>query len=177
MYLIDGKHNHRKRAVVPHQLQQQLLGQTHSGPFGGHFSGQRTFNKLALHWWWNCMYSDTMEFCKNCPQCAAVSGFVRNHKPPLHPILVSRPFEIFGVDIMELPMTSSGNSYIVVFQDLFTKWPFVFPVPCTNSPFTLFGYSQNTLFPSVVCQSLYCQTMKQTYCHTMLDVCLVPRDP
>ena len=70
LYFIDGKHNHRKRADVPHQLQQQLLGQTHSGPFGGHFSGQRTFNKLALHWWWDRMYSDTMEFCKNCPQCA-----------------------------------------------------------------------------------------------------------
>ena len=47
-----------------------------------------------------------------------------------HPhIPVSRPFEIFGVDIMELPKTASGNTHMVVFQDLFTKWPFVFPVP------------------------------------------------
>ena len=90
LYFIDGKHNHRRGpAVVPHQLQHQLLGQTHSGPFGEHFSGQRTFNKVALHWWWNRMYSDTMEFCKNCPQCAAVSGFGRNHKPPLHHTPVS----------------------------------------------------------------------------------------
>lgn len=133
LYLIDSKHNHRRRAVVLHQLQQQLLEQTHSGPFGGHFSGQRTFAKLALHWWWSRMYSDTMEFCKNCPQCATVSGFGRHHKPPLHPIPVSRPLQIFGVDIMELPKTSSGNSYVVAFQDLFTKWPFVFPVPDQQS--------------------------------------------
>ena len=101
LYFMDGKYNHQKGVIV-----HQLLGQTHSGPFGGHFSGKRTFNKLAFHWRWNRMYSDTMEFCRNCPQCAAVSGFGSNHKPPLHPIPVSQHFEIFGVDIMELPKTS-----------------------------------------------------------------------
>ena len=30
-------------------------------------------------------------------------------------------FQTFGVDIMKLPKTSRGNSYVVVFQDLFTK--------------------------------------------------------
>ena len=66
LYFIDCKHNHRKRAVVPHYLQYQLLGQTHSGPFGGHFSGQRTFNKLALHWWWHRMYSDQIKITTSC---------------------------------------------------------------------------------------------------------------
>ena len=28
---------------------------------------------------------------------------------------------------MELPLTSSGNRYLIVFQDLFTKWPMVYP--------------------------------------------------
>ena len=30
---------------------------------------------------------------------------------------------------MELPVTAKGNRYVVVFQDLFTKWPLVFAVP------------------------------------------------
>ena len=30
---------------------------------------------------------------------------------------------------MELPTTSRNNRYVVVFQDLFTKWPLVFPTP------------------------------------------------
>ena len=171
LYFIDSKHNHRKRAVVPHQLQQQLLGQTHSGPFGGHFSGQRTFNNLALHWWWNRMYSDTMEFCKNCPQCAAVSGFGRNHKPPLHPIPVSRPFEIFGVDIMELPKTSSGNSYVVVFQDLFTKWPFVFPVPDQQSIHIVRLLTEHIVPFCGVPEALLSDRGANLLSHLMLDVC------
>ena len=30
---------------------------------------------------------------------------------------------------MELPITSCGNHYLIVFQDFLTKWSFVFPAP------------------------------------------------
>ena len=36
-------------------------------------------------------------------------------------------FQIVDVDIMELPKTSNGNRYVVVFQDFLSKWPMVFP--------------------------------------------------
>ena len=36
----------------------------------------------------------------------------------------SRPS--FSVDIMELPFTTIGNRYPIVFQHLFTKWPMVY---------------------------------------------------
>ena len=35
---------------------------------------------------------------------------------------------------MELPVTKKGNRYVVVLQDLFTKWPLVFPTPDQKSP-------------------------------------------
>jgi len=34
---------------------------------------------------------------------------------------------------MELPCTESGNKYVIVFQDMPTKWPMVFPVPDQKS--------------------------------------------
>ena len=58
-----------------------------------------------------------------------VSGTGRKHLPPLHLISVQRPFQIFGVDIMELQITEKGNRYVIVFQDFLTKWPLVFPTP------------------------------------------------
>ena len=51
------------------------------------------------------------------------------HKPVQNAILPLRPFQIFGIDIMDLPLTDQGNRHVVVIQDLFTKWPLVFPVP------------------------------------------------
>lgn len=129
LYYVDPKRNNRKRAVVPQHLQKRLLEETHAGPYGAHFSGQRMFNTLVFSWWWECMFSDASRFVKACPECAITTGVGRRIKPPLHPIPVGRPFQILGIDIMDLPLTDSGNKHVVVVQDLFTKWPFVFPVP------------------------------------------------
>ena len=75
------------------------------------------------------MFSDTRRYVKSCPECAIVSGGGRVQRPPLHPIPVSRPFQIIGVDVMDLPKTAQGNKHVLVFQDLFTKWPMVFAIP------------------------------------------------
>jgi len=42
-------------------------------------------------------------------------------RPPLYPIPVKRPFQIVGVDIVDLPITTAGNKHVIVFQDYFTK--------------------------------------------------------
>ena len=104
------------------------MAESHSSPMAGHFSGERLYKALSRHWWWPGMYSDIITFCKSCPQCAIVNSAGRVNRPPLHPIPVQRPFQIFGIDIMDLPLTRSGNKHVVVFQDFLTKWPVVFPV-------------------------------------------------
>ena len=37
--------------------------------------------------------------------------------------------QIVGVDVMDLPVTESGNKHVLVFQDFLTKWPMVYPIP------------------------------------------------
>ena len=101
----------------------------HGGPFGGHFAGNRLFKMLARNWWWDGMYKDCIQYCRSCPDCTFVSGGGKPGKPPLKPIPVSHPFQILGIDIMELPKTEKGNRNVLVMQDFLTKWPFVFPMP------------------------------------------------
>ncbi|KAL5491082.1 hypothetical protein EMCRGX_G016302 [Ephydatia muelleri] len=38
-------------------------------------------------------------------------GYGRKRRPTLHPIPVERPFQVMGVDIMELPATNKENHY------------------------------------------------------------------
>ena len=123
----------RQRVCVPRKFQQQILHGSHGGFFSGHFSGKRLYSTLCRRWWWDRMYSDALEYCKSCPECATVTGGGRVAKPPLHPIHVERPFQILGVDVMELPKTTSGNKYALVFQDYLTKWPMVFAMPDQKS--------------------------------------------
>ena len=128
LFLVDtkNKRNPRIRAAVPRHLHARLMEEHHRGPLGSHFSGDRLFSTLSIRWWW---HQDATQFVKNCPECAIVRGGGRVSNPPLHPIPVSRPFQILGIDIMDLPLTQLGNRHVVVFQDYLTKWAMVFPVP------------------------------------------------
>jgi len=100
----------------------------------GHFSGKHTFSLLGYHWWWEGMYLDTIRFVDNCPKCAVTTGTGKHHNLPLHPIPVSRPFQIVGINLMELPQTKKGNKCVVL-QDYLTKWPLVYPTSdqCTQT--------------------------------------------
>eukprot|EP00731_Ephydatia_muelleri_P007839 Em0004g177a len=129
LYFVDHQRGNRKRAAVPVHLQEQILLENHGGIMAGHFSGQRLYNVVSRRWWWDTLYHDSFEFSRNCAECAVVSGYGRRNQPPLHPIPVQRPFQILGVDIMELPVTEKGNRYVIVFQDFLTKWLLVFPAP------------------------------------------------
>ena len=49
-------------------------------------------------------------------------------------LVSSYPFEKLSRDIMgPLPQTSSGNKYIVIVTDLFSKWVEAFPVQSTDT--------------------------------------------
>ena len=67
------------------------------------------------------MYHEAMQCATKCSQCAIVKGTRQKQKPPLHLISTEQSFQIVSVDIMELPMTTRGNKYVVAFQDLSTK--------------------------------------------------------
>jgi hypothetical protein len=109
LFYLDPKQQHRKQIVVPKHLHQQVLEEHHASVMGGHFSGKKMYSALCRHWWWDGMYRDTQKFASNCPQCIIVTGGGRPRRPPLHPIPVKRPFQIVGVDVMELPKTDDGN--------------------------------------------------------------------
>ena len=86
----------------------------HHDVMGGHFSGKRTYNALAYHWWWEGMYVDAVKCAENFSGCIVVTGMGRHNMPLLHPIIVSHPFCILGVDLMELPRACWGNKYVIV---------------------------------------------------------------
>ncbi len=133
LFYVDPKHQHQKRVVVPSHLQEQILRENHSSGMGGHFSGRRTYGALVRRWWWDGMHADALRFARNCPACAIVSGAGKLQRPPLHPIPVQRPFQIVGVDLMDLPKTLEGNCHVLVFQDYLTKWPLVYAIPDQKS--------------------------------------------
>ena len=113
-YFIDQKARGRKRVAVPKHLWEEILAQSHGGKHAGHFSGGKLYRAISRSWCWPALYKDVIEYCRNCFSCTVVAGSGRKQIPPLNPIPVQRPFQIFGVDSMELPVTECGNRYVIV---------------------------------------------------------------
>ena len=81
----------------------------------GHFCGSQLY--ATFYYNWENMYVDVVIFCRNCAECAMHSGVGREKHPSLHPIPVKRPFQVWGIDIIKLPKTAKGNTYVIVIQD------------------------------------------------------------
>ena len=79
------------------------------------------------------MRSDVSYWCKACLVCAT-RNVGQAIKPTLTPIPVGGPFDRVGVDILQLPKSSRGNRYAVVFMDYLTKWPEVFATADQSAP-------------------------------------------
>ena len=129
LYYIGQKSDSSPRVVVPSEYKRTLIEEYHSGIMSGHFSGPKIYKTMSRQWWWDHMHQDIIDYTRSCPQCAIVTGAGRRQLPPMKSIPVDHLFQIIGVDIMELPVTISGNRYAIVFQDLFTKWLMVYTAP------------------------------------------------
>ena len=121
------------RIVPPTSDRHRLFLEAHEGVFSGHLRQAKIHSQLNRHYWWMGMRRDINAWCRACTKCAT-----RNMGPPvrpkLTPIPVGGPFDMVGVDVLQLPKTKRGNRYAVVFMDYLTKWPEVYAVPDQTAP-------------------------------------------
>ena len=129
LFFVSPSSPHAPRLAVPKCLKQTLMKEHHDGKFAGHFAERKIYTTMRTRYWWKGMKSDVAKFCKSCLVCASRKGTGRKQRPPLQSIPVGGPFEMVGVDVLQLPLSRNGNQYAVVFQDYLTKWPEVFATP------------------------------------------------
>ncbi|KAL6729419.1 hypothetical protein Aduo_000473 [Ancylostoma duodenale] len=120
--------NHHIRRVVPQSHRKSLFLDAHAGMLAGHFGPKKILRSLSQRVFWETMRSDVIKWCEECKTC-----ILHNNKqtitPPLKPITTSKPYEIIGIDILEMGPTTEGNRYILSVVDHFTKYGGAYPIP------------------------------------------------
>ena len=125
---VDGRC--KMLPAVPEKLQAEVLKHLHDGPEGGHFGRQKTLARVKAKYYWPHRRRTVVEWCQNCAVCASRKGPNRRQTGPMQLYQVGAPMERVAVDVVgPLPVTDSGNRYLLVAMDYFTKWPEVYALP------------------------------------------------
>ncbi|CAL9701656.1 unnamed protein product [Knipowitschia caucasica] len=117
------------QVVVPASLVPELLSQLHGGPVSAHFSAERVWTQARTVCYWPSMLKDIRQWCEQCVPCQTRKAPVPKHRAPMGGLQTVRPFQRVAMDILELPVTSKGNRYVLVVNDYFSKFVNLYALP------------------------------------------------
>lgn len=103
--------------IVPHALKDTVLQMLHGNPVTGHSSADKALKRAQQLCYWPFMSCDIKMWCKQCTPCDARRSPTPHQRAPMKTIVATEPFQKVAADILELPITSRGNRYVLVVQD------------------------------------------------------------
>ncbi len=121
--------------VVPITLRSEVLHTCHNDPLAGHLGIHRTFERIALRFWWLKMATDVHDYVRSCAECASFKPYPL----PAHGLTQSlpipfTPFEFISFDVIgPLPNTKKQNRYVLSIIDFLTRYATLVPLRNTKS--------------------------------------------
>ena len=112
----------RWQIIIPRTRRRAVLQQMHDGPLAGHFGVDKTLKKVQESFYWVNMKDDIISYCHSCDLCVARKTTGKQKHAPMKEFLIGSPMERVTTDIMSLERSASGQKYVLVVTDSFTKW-------------------------------------------------------
>ncbi|XGW34306.1 hypothetical protein V3C99_018280 [Haemonchus contortus] len=125
LVLVENEH---RRLVVPPSQRRKVFDEAHARLLFGHFGPRKLIRQLFKRLFWESLSRDVAEWWEECRECLCHNA-QSTMTPPLAPIRTSKPYEIVGIDILEMGLTSSGNRYILSVVDHFSKFEGAYAIP------------------------------------------------
>jgi hypothetical protein len=123
LFVIDGilyrqcfsplSNETRTLLIVPNKLRPHFLQQCHDIPCAGNQGFVKTLDRLRQSAYWIGMALDVQKYCDTCDSCHC-SKPVLPKPVPLISTPIGRPSEMLGVDVLQVPMSTRGNAYLLV---------------------------------------------------------------
>ena len=97
---------------------------------GGHLGETKTLSRVQERFYWPGHADAVKLWCRNCPYCAARKTPCQESRAPLQSVRMGYPLQAIAVDIVgPFPSVQSGNMYIMVVCNYFTRWVEAFAIP------------------------------------------------
>jgi transposase InsO family protein len=120
--ILTFEDEQQKRWILPNSLRKKALKLGHDN----HRGIESSLARLRRHFYWPNLRNDLVQYVKSCRICSLVKPkFV---PATLTPLNVKAPLEIVALDYIGPLPTAEGNlRYLLVFIDLFSRFPEVYP--------------------------------------------------
>ena len=137
--------------MVPESLRDEVVQGCHDCPTSGHLGQLKTYDHVKCSFMWHEMSTDVQLYVKTCATCSENKKPCVKPKAELGSYHTGARMEQVHLDMMgPLPESDSGNKYIMVMVDQYSKWVEIQPLQeitvettahtAVDHFFTKFGY-------------------------------------
>jgi len=113
----------RWKLVVPRESRGEVMRENHDPPHAGHLGVEKTYQRIAVRYYWPRMFKDVANYVRRCDTCQRTK--VEQDVPVglMGRRAIEAPWVVVAADVMgPFPPSKTGHAYLLVLQDLFTKW-------------------------------------------------------
>ena len=115
--------------LLPASIRKKTLLLNYYAKVAGHPGLRKLYKTLRLGYYWTAMGVDFYRTMRQCSSSAKNRILLYTHTSPLKLFLATEPLSDVSIDILgPLPKTKSGNRFLLVIADRFTKLCRVVPL-------------------------------------------------
>jgi len=113
----------RWKLVLPKGLRREALRESHDVPQAGHLGIEKTYQRIAVNYFWPNLFRDVTDYIRTCDTCQRTKVEQTSPAGLMGRRIADGPWAVIAADVIgPLPRSKAGYQYILVIQDLFTKW-------------------------------------------------------